>query len=424
MNDSYVEFAAIILSIAVLFLLSLVEGALIESNPVTLRMRLERKDERVSPLLSRVLENETFLFVPLHIGIQIALVLTGVLITWLCLREWPDWGAAYAFSLLIAVSILFRQLLPRLLTQNEADRKLILLLRYLNPLLALLRILSIPLSGLLNLFKRLYQEQETPASPAGAEATEEEIQAYLEIGEDEGILEKEDTRLIQSVVEFGDTLVREVMTPRTKIASCKDNATLGELRDVMVASRHSRIPIYRADIDHIIGVAHIRQLLARLSQGSESDSITGLIHPAMFVPETKRVSELLKELQLRGDHAAVVIDEFGGVAGLVTIEDLVEEIVGEIHDEDQAKVSEVVEENPSSYVVRGSTNLDRLEDLTRKKFGNRDASTIAGLIAGYLGRIPAPGEEFDLEGMRIQILNADRKRIHRLRMLLPPPAHD
>jgi putative hemolysin len=420
MSHLYLEFAAIFFSVAILFLLSLVEGALIEASPMTLRMSLERKNEKASPLLSRVLENETFLFVPLHLGIQVALI--AILITWVCLRAWPVWGAACALSLVLAVSILFRQLLPRLLTQNEAERKLVFLLRYLNPLISLLRILAIPLSGLLNLFKRLYQEHETPSSPAGEETTEEEIQAYLEIGEDEGILEKEDTRLIQSVVEFGDTLVREVMTPRTKIAACGENATLGELRDVMVASRHSRIPIYRGDIDHIIGVAHIRQLLARFSQGSESDPIATLIHPAVFVPETKRVSELLKELQMRGDHTAVVIDEFGGVAGLVTIEDLVEEIVGEIRDEDQAKVSEVIEENPMSYVVRGSTNLDRLEDLTGIKFVNRDASTVAGLVAAYLGRIPAPGEEFDLEGTRVQILNADRKRIHRLRIQLSPPA--
>jgi putative hemolysin len=424
MSNLYLEFAAIILSVTILFLLSLVEGALIEASPMTLRMFSERQNEKASPLLSRVLESETFLFVPLHLGIQVALLVSAVLITWVCLRAWPDWGAAGAFAIVLGVSILFRQLLPRLLTQNEAERKLVLLLRLLNPLISFLRILAVPLSGLLSLFKRLYQLHETPSNPADEETTEEEIQAYLEIGEDEGILEKEDTRLIQSVVEFGDTLVREVMTPRPKIAACPEDATLGELRNVMVASRHSRIPIFRGDIDHIIGVAHIRQLLSRLSQGSASDPIAGLIHPALFVPETKRVSELLKELQLRGDHTAVVIDEFGGVAGFVTIEDLVEEIVGEIRDEDQAKVSEVVEENPLTYAVRGSTNLDRLEELTGKKFANRDASTVAGLVAAYLGRIPAPGEEFEFEGMRVQILNADRKRIRRLRIHLPPPAQE
>jgi CBS domain containing-hemolysin-like protein len=227
--------------------------------------------------------------------------------------------------------------------------------------------------------------------------------------------------MIQSVVEFGDTLVREVMTPRTRIAACSEEATLSGLRDIMVESRHSRIPIFRGDMDHIIGVAYIRQLLGEYSRGKETEPITGLIHPALFVPETKRVSTLLKELQTRGDYTAIVIDEFGGVAGLVTIEDLVEEIVGEIRDEDQAKVSEIVEESPQNYVLRGGTEMHHLEELTGKKFTGCDSSTVAGLVASYLGRIPAPGEEFELEGMRVQILDADRKRIRKLRIRLPPP---
>jgi CBS domain containing-hemolysin-like protein len=419
MSYFYPEIAAIAISGIVLFLLSLVEGALIEASPVTLRMNLESEDKKVPPLLQIAVENKTHLLLPLHLGIQGALLVMAILIAYLSLKQWPVWGAAWALGLALIASILLRQLLPRLLTQNDSERKLVLLLRYLNPLIVFFRILAAPLWSLLNLFKRLYRATETPASPAAEEATEGEIQAYLEIGEDEGILEKEDTQLIQSVVEFGDTLVREVMTPRTRIAACGENATMGELRDLMVESRHSRIPIYQNDIDHIIGVAYIRLLLAHYSQGKESEPITALIHPALFVPETKRVSALLKELQMRGDHVAIVVDEFGGVAGLVTIEDLVEEIVGEIRDEDQAKVSEVVEEGPRSYVFRGSTELDQLERLTGKKFAGSDAATVSGLVATFLGRIPAPGEEFDMEGLRVQILDADRKRIRRLRFQLP-----
>jgi len=422
MTYFYPEFVGIGISVTVLFLLSLVEGALIAASPVTLRMNLERETEKVPPLLPLVIENKAYLFLPLHLGIQIALIAVTIMITHLGMEYWPVWGVVCAFGLALAASILFRQLFPRLLTQNEPERKLILLLRLLNPLIVLCRILAAPSSGMLNLFKRLYQEAEPTADPAGEETTEEEMQAYLEIGENEGILEKEDTKLIQSVVEFGDTLVREVMTPRTRFAACSEDATMGALRDIMVESRHSRIPIFREDIDHIIGIAYIRQLLAQYSQGKESEPLTGLIHPALFVPETKRVSALLRELQVRGDHMAIVIDEFGGVAGLVTIEDLVEEIVGEIRDEDQAKVSEIVEESPRSFVLRGSTELYHLEELAGRKFAGCDAATVAGLIAYFLGRIPAPGEEFDLEGIHVQILNADCKRIRRLRILLPQPS--
>ncbi len=424
MTHIYLEMAAIAAAVAVLFLLTLVESALTEASPVALRLSLEKEEEETPRLLALVIENKNRLFLPLHLGALIALVVIATLITSLSLLRWPIWGSVCALGITLAVCLLFGFVFPRLLSQHQSEKKLIWLLRFLHPLIAFLIILARPFFGLLSLFKRLYEETEPTVSPAGEETTEEEIQAYLEIGQDEGILEKEDTQLIQSVVEFGDTLVREVMTPRTRIAACSEDATMGELRDIMLESRHSRIPIYRGDMDHIIGVAYIRQLLAQYSQGRESESIAGLIHPALFVPETKRVSALLKELQLRGDHTAIVIDEFGGVAGLVTIEDLLEEIVGEIRDEDQAKISEIVEESPKSYVFRGSAELYHLEDLAGKKFTVHDASTVAGLIASYLGRIPAPGEEFDLEGLRIQILDADRKRIRRLRVRLPEAAQE
>ncbi len=420
MTPFYPEIAAIVFSIAVLFILSMVEGALIGASAVTLRMNLEHNAGKAPPLLPLVIENKTHLFLPLHLGIQLALIFMAILITLVSIQTWPVWGAVYAFGLSLGASLLFRQLLPRLMTQNESEKKLVFFLRYCSPLLSLLRIMAVPLSEVLGLFRRLYQETEAPDDVEGEESSEGEIQAYLEIGEDEGILEKEDTQLIQSVVEFGDTLVREVMTPRTRIAACNENATLGELRNVMVESRHSRIPIYRGDLDHIIGIAYIRYLLAHYSQGGESQPIGGLIHPALFVPETKRVSALLKELQMRGDHTAIVVDEFGGVAGLVTIEDLVEEIVGEIRDEDEAKVSEIVEESPGNYLCGGSAEIDHLEEMTGRKFSHRDAATVAGLVAAHLGRIPAPGEEFDLEGMRIQIRDADRKRIRRLHIRIPP----
>lgn len=422
MSLLFVELVLIGICLAFLFYLSLVEGAITQSSPLTLRMMLEREDSPKPRLLTVVLEDEMQLIVPLHLGTQASLITIAILTTHLSLKNWPTWGVLYSFLIISGVSILFRQLVPRLSTQHEPEKKLVALLGSMNPIYGMLRSLALPVSGALNLYRRFREETGSAAQPDNGEATGEEIQAYLEIGEDEGILQEEDTALIHSVVEFGDTLVREVMTPRTKIVACEETATIGELKDVMVKHRHSRIPIYRGDLDHILGVAYIRQLMAEYARDRESDPITGLIHPALFVPETKPVSKLLKELQERGDHTAIVIDEFGGVAGLVTIEDLIEEIVGEIRDEDQAKVSEIIEEGPRSFVVGGSTEIDRLQELVRQKFEGLDCSTAAGLIVAYLGRVPAPGEEFDLQGLHIRILDADRKRVHRIRIQLPPPA--
>lgn len=402
-----------------LFFLSLVESAMTQSSALTLRMMMERPDRPASPLVPAVLEDKMLILVPLHFGIQISIITVSVLITHLSLLTWPRHGLLNSLVAVILISLAFRQLLPRLLTQNEPEKKLLSLLRYFSPVYVVLRFLTVPISSVLSIYRQMHEKVENGGEPEDEETTDEEIQAYLEIGEDEGILQEEDSKLIQSVVEFGNTLVREVMTPRTRIIACEENVTIGELRDTMVINRHSRIPIYRGDIDHIIGVVYIRRLMAEYVKGKETDPITSLINPVLFVPGTKRVSKLLKELQERGDHVAIVIDEFGGVAGLVTIEDLVEEIIGEIRDEDEAKVSKVIEEGPRTFVVRGSTELSRLEELSGKRFGELNCSTVAGLVMSYLGRVPAPGEVFDLDNISVRILDADRKRVHWIRIQLP-----
>ncbi len=413
------ELLIILFFLGFLFLLSLVEGAIAQSSPLTLRMITERPDEPEPPLLPLIIENKIEILRPLHLGNQIALITIAILTTHLNLRTWPTLGVLYSFIAICLVSLLFHQLLPQMLTQNEPEKKLIRLLRIFHPFYRVLRSLALPLSRVLKLTGKLHEEVGNSEKPESEEVTGEEIQAYLEIGEDEGILQEEDSKLIQSVVEFGNTLAREVMTPRTKIVACEENATLAELRDIMVQHRHSRIPIYRGDIDHIVGIAHIRRLMAQYVEGRESDSIAGIVNPVTFVPESKPVSKLLRELQNSGDYAAIVINEFGGVAGMVTIEDLVEEIIGEIRDEDEAKVSKIIEEGPRSYVMHGTTELARLEELTGRKFNNLNCSTVAGLIMAYLGRVPAPGEDFELEGLRIRILDSDRKRAYWIRIQLP-----
>jgi len=418
MSGLNIEVAVIAVWLGFLFFFSLIENAMTQSSALALRMIVERPDKPASPLLPIVLENKTRILIPLHFGIQLSAITVTILTTHLCLRAWAIYGILYSFVAVILISVLFRQLLPRLLTHSEPEKKLARLLRIFKPFYSVLRPLALPLAGVLNLYKKLHEEANNERKPEGEETTDEEIQAYLEIGEDEGIIEEEDSELIQSVVEFGDTLVREVMTPRTKIIACDENATIAELKEAMVQYRHSRIPIYRGDMDHIIGIAYIRQLMAEYAKERESDSIAGLINPAMFVPGTKPVSKLLKELQERGDHAAIVIDEFGGVSGLATIEDLVEEIVGEIWDEDEAKVNKIVEESPKSFVVHGSTELSRLEELTERKFEDLNCSTAAGLVIAFLGRVPSPGEAFEIDGVRIKVLEADRKRIHWIRIQL------
>ncbi|MBN2242194.1 MAG: HlyC/CorC family transporter [Acidobacteria bacterium] len=421
MMGSHIEISVIVICVGILFFLSMVESAVTLASPLVLRMMMEHLKKPRSPLLSMVLENKMHVMVPVHLGIQVCLIVVAVLSTHLSMRRWPVEGLLCSFAAVVVVSVLFRQLLPKLFTQNEPERKLIKLLKIYGPFYGVLHLLALPVSGLLKLHKRMHEEIEEGDRTDNEEATDEEIQAYLDIGEDEGILQEEDSQLIQSVVAFGNTLVREVMTPRTKIVACDEKVSIAELRNTMVQWKHSRIPVYRDDMDHIVGIVYIRQLMAACAEGKETDSIAGLVNPVLSVPGTKPVSKLLKELQARGDHAAVVIDEFGGVAGLVTIEDLVEEIIGEIRDEDEAKVSKIIEEGPGSFVIRGSTELWMLEDRVRKKFGDFNCSTVGGLIMSFLGRVPSPGEAFDYEGLNVRILDADRRRVYWIRVQFQEP---
>jgi putative hemolysin len=414
------EISSIALCVGIVFILSLVESALTQASPLALKMLVEKREKAFSPLLDLALEDKMQIIIPVHLGIQMFLIV-AILTTHLCLARWPLRGILISFVSVLLLSILFRQLLPKLFTQNEPEKKLIRLLQIYRHFYRVLHLIALPVSGLLSLHKKMHEEDEDRNGGETEEATDEEIQAYLEIGEDEGILQEEDSELIQSVVEFGNTLVREVMTPRTQIIACTEKATIGELRDTMVQGRHSRIPIYRQDLDHIIGIVYIRQLMAAYVKGGEEEPIEELVNPVLFVPGTKQVSKLLKELQARGDHAAIVIDEFGGVAGLVTIEDLVEEIIGEIRDEDEAKVSTIIEEGPGSFVIRGSTELSILEERLQKKLDGLNCSTVGGLVMAHLGRVPASGEIFDYEGLHFRVLDADRRRVYWIRIQLPQP---
>ena len=251
---------------------------------------------------------------------------------------------------------------------------------------------------------------ETPATPG------ENIEALMDAGQEEGLLEEEDRKLIQSVVEFGDKTVREVMTPRPRIVSIEASASLEQLRQLLIDEQYSRIPVYEGTIDSIKGFVHVRDMLEVEESERESRRVGELLRPVMFVPETKRVNDLLREMQDKSLQMSIVIDEYGNTAGLATMEDLVEEIVGEIRDESEP-VSDVVEEPDHSLIVSGDLDIDRLTDLTGyRPDQNLESTTIAGLVTERLGHVPVAGEALDLDGIRIEVLASTGLRVERLRV--------
>ena len=245
----------------------------------------------------------------------------------------------------------------------------------------------------------------------------EAVDAFIEAGREEGIIEESDRDLIQSVVEFGDKTVREVMKPRPEIFAVPEETTVEQLTEMLRSRPYSRIPVYRGTIDHIVGIVNSHDVLQLTDVEAKVRTVSSIMKTDVrFTPETKRVSDLLREMQRDNTRMEVVIDEYGAVAGVVTIEDMVEEIVGEIRDEHDK--AEVVQESENSYVLPGSLDVDRLNELFGFRIEDRESTTVAGLVSEIAGRIPQPGEVVTDDGLRFEVLESTDRKVLRVRVTL------
>jgi len=228
--------------------------------------------------------------------------------------------------------------------------------------------------------------------------------------------------LIQSVVEFGDKTVREAMTPRPEMVAVPMDTTVEQFVQLLRGKPFSRVPVYEGSVDHIKGIVHAHDVLQVADSEARTRTVGSLMRPdVVFVPESKRTSELLREMQRGNVRLAIVIDEYGGVAGLVTIEDLVEEIVGEIRDEHETH-TDIVRESDKSYVVPGNMDLDLLDELFGVRMEARESTTVAGLVSEVLGRIPEKGEVVESDGLKFEILESTDRRVERLRVTAKQPS--
>jgi CBS domain containing-hemolysin-like protein len=246
----------------------------------------------------------------------------------------------------------------------------------------------------------------------------EDFQALMEVGEAEGIIEEEERELIETMVEFGETETREIMTPRTEIVAVAAGTLIKDARDVIIEEKYSRLPVYRESIDNIEGIVYVRDLLAALATGRKEQAVETIMRDVFFVPETKTASDLLKSMQANHVQIAIALDEYGGVAGLITVEDILEEIVGEIEDEDIEKeeIIEIVETGDGYYDVLGSTEIDKIERLFDVEIEDEDYTTIAGFVTSEAGYVPKSGEKLSLRGLDVEIVKADDKKLHILRL--------
>ncbi len=286
--------------------------------------------------------------------------------------------------------------------------------------------LMTPISVFVRFFFSVAALAEMPVS--AEEESSVDVEALLEAGEEEGILEENDRDLVRSAVEFGDKLVREVMTPRPRVFAVKESTTLECFLEQLREHNFSRVPVYAGSLDNVTGIAFAHDLLQISDEEAHTRKVDSIQRPAIFVPETKRGYELLREMQREKQHMRIVIDEYGGMAGLVTIEDLLEQIVGDIRDEheDEAPIEDPQREPGGAWVVSGSFPVDQLGDLFADPVeldGEYEATTLGGLVSEVEGRIPLAGEVVLLDdtGLRIEVLASTDRRVERLRVFPPAP---
>jgi len=378
----------------------------------------EHPNAKYTPLLKEILENRSRFSFTLSAAIQILLVAFSVLVTFISLQLSPRNGLGLVISLAVGLTLagIFRQFIPRVISLRNPEGKLLRLLPVVRPFYRALAFAAEPWH---RSFDRMRQEEFVDSEGEDDEDDDgDDIEALIDVGEAEGIIEEGERELIQSAIEFGDTRVGEVMTPRTEIVAVPNTATVRQARDLMIESRHSRLPVYRDQIENIEGIVYVRDLLPFLTMGKSDTPITSMIRHVYFVPETKPVAKQLQEMQKAHAYLSIVIDEYGGVAGLVTVEDILEEIVGEIEDEDiSAKApAEIVPAGDGSYEVLGSTEIGKIERLFDLEIEADDFTTIAGLVIAQKGSVPQQGEQLSFRGLDVEVVAADEKRIGRLKL--------
>jgi CBS domain containing-hemolysin-like protein len=329
---------------------------------------------------------------------------------------WSDVGTALAV-VLTAVAIA-DQLIPFLLVARH-DEPEVILERWM-PVVRRLVYLAFPLTFPILISTTMNRLLESTEQEPDVPTPQDNLQEFIEVGEQDGLLEKSEAELVQSVVEFGEKVVREVMTPRTEIAAIEVNSPVEDLRKLFREKRLTRYPVYAGQLDHIEGIVSVRDLMELPPEEQARVTIRSLIKPVPFVPETRRIKELLKELQKSTIQMAIVIDEYGSVAGLVTIEDMLEEIVGEIKDEFEPHAQDIIRESPNSYLVSGHTDLAQIGEELNVPVEAPGYTTLAGLVLAELGHVPVPGEKVSKDGVNIEVLEANKRTVLKVRLTIAP----
>jgi putative hemolysin len=421
------QFAILFVALIASAISSASETALTSANRIRIKNLAEDGDPRAQQI-ERLLEKPNVFLTTILMVNNVAVILASSMATVIALSLSPQWGEVLATIILSLVVLVFCEVTPKNAAVQNSEkwaRGLIPLIAgaawLLRPVIALLNGITAGISRLLGI----------PLHRVGPSVTEEELRLLVNVGEEEGVVEEDERTMIHHIFELSETTVREVMVPRIDMVALEGDATLSEAVDVINRVGFSRIPVFEETIDNIIGVLYAKDVLPQLRAGVTDRPVREIVRPAYFVPESKKLDDLLHELQNQHVHMALVIDEYGSVSGLVTIENLVEEIIGDIQDEYDREEREYEQISPVEYIVNGQMNLDDFNELMGVELeGGEEYDTVGGFMLAQLDKIPVVGDVVRTEDVTLTVLALHGRRISKIQAVLarpegtvpPPPA--
>lgn len=395
---------------------SAAETALTSVSRIKIKNMVAEGDTTAMQIEQLLAEPNKFLTTILIIN-NVAVIVTSALATVLAIKLTQTWGELLSTLLTALVVLVFCEITPKTAAVQNPERWARALIQpvriaawLLTPVLAVLRVLTSTLVRLLG----------GRVSRRGPFVTEDELRMLVAVGEEEGVIEEEEREMIHSIFELGDRPVREIMVPRIDMVTLESEDTLDEATSLIMQGGQSRIPVYEDTIDNIIGVLYAKDLLRQLRQGNTQAKVRDFVRPAYFVPESKKLDDLLHELQHQRVHMAIVVDEYGAVAGLVTIEDLVEEIIGDIQDEYDKEEVLYERMGENEYVMDAKISIDDFNELLDTKLTDDDYDTLGGFVYAQLDKVPSVGDEVKYQNLTLTVLSTKGRRITKVRVTRHP----
>lgn len=411
-------FILLILLIALSAFFSASETALTSISRIRVRHMSEEKVPGAHRL-EELLKHPSRFLATILFGVTLAELAAASVATVLATRYFKTFGAGIATGVITFFILVYGEITPKSFALQYAERfSLAVALPIQITSVVLYPVVRIFIS-ISNFFIRILGGKTLKEGPF---VTEEEIKTMVTVGEEAGVIEEEEKEMIHSIFEFGDTIVREVMVPRPDMVAAKSTNSIKDVLSMIMHEGHSRIPIYTDSLDSIVGIVYAKDILKYLTEGKLDVSLESLMRPVYVIPETKKVNELLRELQRRKIHMAMVVDEYGTTVGLVTIEDLLEEIVGEIFDEYDLEETMIEQVDENTIRVDARVGLDEVTELLAITFPEFEGDTIGGFIFSLLGRIPSEGEQVPFENLLFTIEKVGGRRIRKILITRQPEA--